>query len=351
MEARNKLFGFWEPKLEKMRRKEITKLQTYRLKEIMKRVFENNIFYRKRLKEAKIDLDHFNSIDDLQKIPFTIKDDLKNNYPLGLLSVAPEDVVRIHTSSGTTGNPIVVPYSKNDVKNWTNCMSRCLTMSGVNRKDVFQVIVGYGMFTGGLGFHYGAEQIGAMVVPSSTGNTRRQVKFMKDFGVTAFTSIPSYALYLAEVAQGLGINPEKDLKVQTISCGAEAWSEATRRKLEAVFDCPVFNSYGLAEVCGPGVAFECSQQNGLHLWEDNFIIIPNIYNELFIRERKSKYIYDSFDVFFINGIIEILMDVLGIEKLSFEHNKELKHFTRGNSKKYPEIVQMIERELDKVVIE
>jgi phenylacetate-CoA ligase len=224
-----------------------------------------------RLKEADISPSSVKTLVDLYRLPFTTKDDLRENYPFGFLSVSIEDVVRIHASSGTTGIPVVVSYTRGDLDNWSNCIARCLAMSGVGRKDVYQVILGYGMFTGGLGFHYGAEKVGATVIPSATGNTRRQVRLMKDFGVTAFTSIPSYTLYMAEVAQQLGVEPSEDLKVKTISCGAEAWSKATRKRLETIFDCTVFNSYGLAEVCGPGVAFECIQQDGMHVWDDYFI--------------------------------------------------------------------------------
>jgi len=263
---------FWEPAVEKMSRKELLKLQDKRLRHILNYAYRNIRFYKDALKKAKVNPASIRSRSDLWKVPFTRKDDLRANYPFKLLATSMEKVCRVHTSSGTTGLPTVVAYTRNDLENWINCIARCLTMTGVTSKDVFQVILGYGLFTGGLGFHYGAERIGAAVVPSATGKTRRQIMVMKDFGVTAFTSIPSYTLYLAEVAQQQGINPRKDLNIRTISCGAESWSEGVRRKIENVFGCSVFNSYGLSEVCGPGVAFECTMQSGLHVWSDHFLV-------------------------------------------------------------------------------
>jgi len=267
-----KLNRFWQPKIEKMSRGELERLQNRRLKHILKHTHENSPFYRRKFKSEKVDYRSIRSAADLSKIPFTTKEDLRDNYPFGFQATPMEDVVRIHTSSGTTGNPTVVLYTRRDLENWSNCLARCLTMTGVEKNDVFQVILGYGMFTGGLGFHYGAEKIGAAVVPASTGNTKRQIKLMRDFGVTAFTSIPSYTLYLAEVAQEQGIDVANDLKVKTISCGAEAWSEAVRKKIEGLFGCPAFNSYGFSEAFGPGVAFECCMQEGLHFWADQFLI-------------------------------------------------------------------------------
>jgi phenylacetate-CoA ligase len=237
----------------------------------VKHAYLNSPFYRERLKAAKVDLASIHSTTDLRKLTFTEKEDLRKCYPFGLSAKPLAEVSRIHTSSGTTGDPTVVLYTAKDLDNWVNSLARCLTMTGVERGDIFQVILGYGLFTGGLGFHYAAERVGATVIPASTGNTRRQVKLMKDFGVTAFTSIPSYTLYLAEVAEEQGINPAENLKVKTISCGAEVWSESIRRRIEKVFGCSVFNSYGLSEVGGPGVAFECMMQNGLHVWSDQFM--------------------------------------------------------------------------------
>ncbi|MEM3023050.1 MAG: phenylacetate--CoA ligase [Candidatus Bathyarchaeia archaeon] len=264
--------AFWEPGAERLSPKQIEEVQSEGLRGLIRRVYEGSAFYRRLLRDRGIGPDSIRSVEDLEKLPFTTKEDLRDNYPFGLLAVPFSKVVRIHTSSGTTGNPTVVAYSKRDLEVWANCIARCLTMTGVTPEDVFQVILGYGLFTGGLGFHYGAELIGAKVVPSSTGGTKRQIKLMKDFEVTAFTSIPSYALYLGETAIEMGIDPSKDLKVKTISCGAESWSEGTREKLEELFGCMVFNSYGLSEVGGPGVAFECIAQDGLHVWSDHFLV-------------------------------------------------------------------------------
>jgi phenylacetate-CoA ligase len=262
---------FWEPKLERLNRKDLKQLQSRRLRNLVKYVYENSRFYRSALKKVNVDPSSIRGIDDLGKLPFTTKEDLRDNYPLGMLSTSNRNLSRVHTSSGTTGNPTVVAYTRNDLENWWNTLARCLTMTGVTREDIFQTILGYGLFTGGLGFHYGAEKIGATVVPSSTGNTKRQVKLMKDFNVTAFTSIPSYTIHLAEVAEKQGIDLEEDLKIRTISCGAESWSERAREKIQKMFGCMAFNSYGLSEVGGPGVAFECLEQNGLHIWADHFI--------------------------------------------------------------------------------
>lgn len=263
---------FWQPEIEKMQPKEIKSLQLKRLKHILKYVYDNNSFYRSVLNKKGLDPSSIKSLTDLPKIPFTTKEDFKDNYPFGLLSVPLEKISRIQTSSGTTGDPTVVAYTQNDLEIWSECIARCLTMTGVGKEDIFQVILGYGLFTGGLGFHYGAERIGAKVIPASTGNTKRQVKLIKDFGVTAFTSIPSYTLYMAEVAREEGVDVETDLKIKTISCGAESWSQSTRTKIENTFCCSVFNSYGIAEIIGPGVAFECVMQDGLHVWEDHFLV-------------------------------------------------------------------------------
>ena len=215
-----KLNRFWQPKIEKMSSKELEELQNRRLCATLKHAYENSHFYRKKIKRNRTDYKSINSVSDLPKIPFTTKEDLRDKYPFGFLATPMENIVIIHASSGTTGNPTVVFYTKNDLENWANCIARCLTMTGVEKGDIFQVILGYGLFTGGLGFHYGAEKIGATVVPSATGNTKRQIKLMKDFGVTAFTSIPSYTLYLAEVAQEQGVDVAEDLNIKTISCGA-----------------------------------------------------------------------------------------------------------------------------------
>ncbi len=262
---------FWRPSVEKLTLNQLKKLQTKRLRSTVKYAYENSPFYRRKFTEKGLRPDSIRTIDDLRKIPFTSKSDFRDNYPLGLLASPLADVVRLHVSSGTTGDPTVVAYTRNDLEVWSECAARCLTMTGVSKRDIFQVILGYGLFTGGLGFHYGAEKIGATVVPSSTGNTQRQIKLMHDLKVPAFTSIPSYALHLAEAAKNAGVDPAKDLKIRSISCGAEVWSENTRKRIQKEFGCRVFNSYGLSEMCGPGVAFECFKQVGMHLWNDYFL--------------------------------------------------------------------------------
>ncbi|MBS7650154.1 MAG: phenylacetate--CoA ligase [Candidatus Bathyarchaeia archaeon] len=279
---------FWQPKIEKMPPKSLIKIQTIRLKETIRNLFKKNTFYRRKLLEKGLKPTDIKGVDQLEMLPFTTKFDFRENYPLGLLACSMSRVIRLHASSGTTGDPTIVAYTRRDIENWADCIARCLTMTGITERDVFQVILGYGLFTGGLGFHYGAEKIGATVVPSATGNTRRQVKLMRDLKVTAFTSIPSYTLYLAETAKASGIDPEKDLNVNSVSCGAEVWSEATRKRIEREFGCKVYNSYGLSEVCGPGVAFECSMQDGLHLWGDHFlaeIVDPKTGERLGVEEE------------------------------------------------------------------
>jgi phenylacetate-CoA ligase len=263
---------FWRPSIEKLSAKQLGELQNRRLKSIVSCAYEKSPFYRRVFKERKIRPISIRTIDDLQRLPFTSKTDFRDNYPLGLLAAPLSEVVRLHVSSGTTGDPTVVAYTRRDLDSWSDCIARCLTMTGITRNDVFQVILGYGLFTGGLGFHYGAEKIGAAVVPASAGNTQRQIKLMHDLQVTAFTSIPSYTLFLAETARGLGIDPARDLKIRSISCGAEVWTESTRERIEKEFGCQVFNSYGLSEMCGPGVAFECVRQDGMHIWGDHFLV-------------------------------------------------------------------------------
>jgi len=260
---------FWQPKIEKLSPAQLRQLQERRLRSTFVYAYKNSRFYRKLFKEEKLDSGSIRTAKDIEKIPFTSKTHFRDNYPLGLL--ASNSIIRIHASSGTTGDPTIVAYSRNDIESWSDCIARCLTMSGITRQDRFQIILGYGLFTGGLGFHYGAEKIGTTVVPSGTGNTKRQVKLMRDLHVTAFTSIPSYSLYLAETAEGLGIEPSVDLEIKSISCGAEVWSQSIRKRIENKFGCQVFNSYGLSEMFGPGVAFECIKQDGMHVWSDHFI--------------------------------------------------------------------------------
>ncbi|MCC6013898.1 MAG: phenylacetate--CoA ligase [Candidatus Verstraetearchaeota archaeon] len=254
----------------KLSRQEIIELQNKRLRAIIKYAYENSPFYRRKF--SKIDIDSIRTKEDLKKIPFTTKDDVRENYPLGLLAVDFSKIIRFHASSGTTGNPTIVAYTKKDLENWTELCARCLELVGVTSNDVIQIAYGYGLFTGGLGFHYGAEKIGAKVIPTSTGNTKRQIKLMKDLGTTVICCTPSYALYLAETAKEENIDPKKDLKLRIGIFGAEPWSENTRKKLEENFVENAYDIYGMAELTGPGVAIECKYKNGLHVWEDYFIV-------------------------------------------------------------------------------
>ncbi|MDG6243157.1 MAG: phenylacetate--CoA ligase [Methanolobus sp.] len=261
---------YWQPKYETMKREELAQLQSKRLKKTAASVYENVAFYRDKFRQLGIGPDDIRSVEYISKLPMTRKTDLRDNYPFGLFAVPKKDVIRIHASSGTSGKPTVVGYTKNDIENWSDLMARNLTMVGLDNDDVFQNAVNYGLFTGGLGFHYGVERIGAMTVPSGTGNTCRQLEMMMDFGVTAMHCTPSYALYLAETAREMDIVDKLSLRVGCF--GAEPWSSNTRKQLENALDIKAYDSYGLSELMGPGVAFECEEQDGLHIWSDHFFV-------------------------------------------------------------------------------
>jgi phenylacetate-CoA ligase len=254
-----------------MPKKDLMELQFKRLKHTVKNAYENVPFYRKKLKEARIHPDDIKKREDVSKLPFTVKEDLRDTYPFGLFAVPKEKLVRIHTSSGTSGKPKVVGYTKRDLDNWINMVARCLYMTGIRNHDVFQNMVSYALFTGGLGMHYGAELIGAMVVPSATGNTERQISYIQDFGTTAIHATPSYALHIKEVAEKMDLRPD-ELGLKIGCFGAEPWSDSMRKRLEESFGLKAFDSYGLSEMNGPGVAFECEEQNGLHIWADHYFI-------------------------------------------------------------------------------
>ncbi|MBR6087317.1 MAG: phenylacetate--CoA ligase [Prevotella sp.] len=262
---------YLDPELETMSREEIEKLQVERLKETVSRCM-NNPIYKKRLEEAGVSADNITSVDDIRRIPFTTKDDLRNNYPFGLASVPLEECVRLHSSSGTTGNPTVILHTQNDLDEWANQVARNLWMVGLRPNDVFQNSSGYGMFTGGLGFQYGAERLGMLTVPAAAGNSLRQIKFMKDFGTTAVHAVPSYVTRLYEVMQEQGVDPRKDTKLKVLAIGAEPHSEEQRQRIQNMLGVKAYNSFGMSEMCGPGVGFECKEQNGLHFWEDYYIV-------------------------------------------------------------------------------
>jgi len=262
----------WNNEFETLPPEALEALQLKRLKNIVEKVYATVPFYRQRFKEHGITPDNIKSLSDLQKLPFTTKQDLRDNYPFGMFAVPKEQVVRIHASSGTTGKPTVVGYTKRDIETWAELMARTFSAAGVKKGDVLQNAYGYGLFTGGLGAHYGAELLGASVIPISGGNSKKQIMIMKDFGTTAISCTPSYALSLYEVAQEEGIDL-KDLPVKVGVFGAEPWTDSMRKEIEEKWDIDAVDIYGLSEVIGPGVAFECLEaKNGMHINEDHFIV-------------------------------------------------------------------------------
>lgn len=262
---------YLHPEFEKLTRSEIEVLQTERLKKTVRQCM-NSEFYRRRFAESHIDPDDIRSLSDLSRIPFTTKQDLRDSYPFGMSAVPLSRVVRLHSSSGTTGTPTVILHTQRDLDEWANAVARCLYMVGLRPGDIFQNSSGYGMFTGGLGFQYGAERLGMLTVPAAAGNTKRQIKFITDFGTTALHAIPSYAGRLYEVIEEMGIDPRRDTHLRTLIIGAEPHSEEQRRRIEQMLGVKAYNSFGMSEMCGPGVAFECTEQNGLHIWEDYYIV-------------------------------------------------------------------------------
>ncbi len=260
-------------KEETMSRQEIEEIQLARLKETVKLNWEKVPAYRKKMEDAGVTPDDIKELKDLAKLPFVTKQDLRDNYPFGLFSVPKEELVRIHASSGTTGKPTVVGYTKRDLEMWTECVSRIAAMGGATRQDVAQICFGYGMFTGALGLHFGLENIGATIVPSSTGNSEKQIMYMQDFGTTLLVATPSYALRLAEVALQMGIDPKKDLNVKIGLVGSELLTEAMRAEMHKLWgdQMIVTSNYGMSELMGPGVSGECEYMDGMHINEDYFI--------------------------------------------------------------------------------
>jgi phenylacetate-CoA ligase len=262
---------YWDKEKECMPRENLLELQLRRLKEAVYRVYAFVPAYKAKFDALGIKPDDINTLDDLKKMPFTTKQDLRDNYPFSLFAVPMSEVVRIHSSSGTTGKPTVVGYTRKDLDIWTELMARAITSAGGTKRSVIQNAYGYGLFTGGLGVHYGAERIGASVIPSSGGNTQRQIMLMQDFGTTLLTCTPSYALFMAEVMSEMGIKPS-DLKIEAGIFGAEPWSENMRREIENKLSINAFDIYGLSEIIGPGVAIECPYRTGLHIAEDHFLV-------------------------------------------------------------------------------
>lgn len=261
----------WNQEYESMSRPRLQELQLKRLRQTLRRVEEKVPMYKERFRQAGITADDIRSLDDLRHVPFTYKQDLRDNYPFGLFAVPMDEVVRVHASSGTTGKMTVVGYTKNDISTWSEVMARTLTCAGATSRDMVQIAYGYGLFTGGLGAHYGAERLGATVVPISGGNTKRQLQIMQDFGTTVLACTPSYALYLAETAAEEGIDV-KQLPLKAGIFGAEPWSENMRKEIEAKLGIKAIDIYGLSEIIGPGVSSECQEQNGLHVFEDHFLV-------------------------------------------------------------------------------
>ncbi len=258
---------YWEKEIETIDRNGLQEYQLNKLNDTLNQAKKSK-FYSTKLKN----ITKIKSLNDIKNLPFTTKQDLRDNFPYGLLSVDLTDVVRLHSSSGTTGNPTVVLHTKNDLEEWSNLIARSMYMTGVRKNDIFQNMMGYGLFTGGLGFHYGAEKLGTMVLPVGPGNSKKQIWFMRNFKTTTVHILPSYALHLYSYFKELSIDPVKDLNLKTFFIGAEPHSEEIRKKIEDLYNVNVFNSYGLSEMNGPGVAFECEHKNGLHIWEDNYYV-------------------------------------------------------------------------------
>ncbi len=267
-------------KEETLSRDEIEKIQLERLKETVKRVYEKVPAYRAKMEAAGVTPDDIVTLKDIQKLPFTTKQDMRDNYPYGLFTVPKKELRRIHASSGTTGKPTVVGYTDHDLDIWKECVARLAVAGGATDEDVAQICFGYGMFTGALGLHNGLEKVGAAIVPSSTGNTEKQLMYMKDFGSTLLVATPSYAMRIAEVAQQIGIDIKKELQIKTLLLGSELMTEAMRNELHKVWgeDVNITQNYGMSELIGPGVSGECLELNGMHINEDHFIaevIDPN----------------------------------------------------------------------------
>jgi phenylacetate-CoA ligase len=259
----------WNRHFECMDRSELRRVQGERLRETVERVYFNVPYYRHKMQEAGLAPENIQTIEDIVKLPFTTKNDLRDTYPFGMFAVPMSEIVRLHASSGTTGKPTVVGYTRNDISTWSEVMARTLTSSGADRNDFIQIAYGYGLFTGGLGLHYGGEKIGASVIPVSGGNTNRQLQLMHDFGTTVLACTPSYALHLAEAIEESDIDIN-ELKLKVGVFGAEPWTENMRREIEQKLKIKAIDIYGLSEVIGPGVAFECMEQKGLHISEDHF---------------------------------------------------------------------------------
>lgn len=262
----------FDPRVETMAQDELKALQLTRLQKTVARCYNNSSFYKKKMDEARVKPEDIRTLDDLRRLPFTNKTDLRDNYPFGMFSAPMEEIVRVHASSGTTGKPTTVGYTKNDIEAWSGCTARALACAGAGKNDVVQVSYGYGLFTGGLGLHYGVERLGATVLPISSGNTQRQIMLMQDFGTSILACTPSYALMLGETMRDMGVDRSK-LRLKAGVFGAEPWTEGMRKQIEELMGIDALDIYGLSETMGPGVAIECREEkHGLHIWEDQFIV-------------------------------------------------------------------------------
>ncbi len=262
---------YWEKDIETMDRDRLAAIQLERLRETLKKAKKSS-YYSEIFKKIGLDTDRVNSLDVIGEIPFTIKDDLREHWPYGFLAVSKDELIRMHSSSGTTGRATVIFHTAGDIEKWTNLVARSMYMAGMRKGDVFQNMMSYGLFTGGLGFHYAAEKVGALVIPAGAGNSKRQIQLLRDFETTVIHIIPSYALLLSTVFEEVGVDPAKDTKLRMAFLGAEPHSEKMRKKIEEIYGFKGYNSYGLSEMNGPGVAFECPFQSGLHIWEDQFFV-------------------------------------------------------------------------------
>ena len=262
---------YWSEEIETMPRKQLEQFQAERLRKTVE-IAMGSEFYAPILKQRGITLESIKSVNDINRFPFTTKNDLRSTYPFGMASVPLSKVVRLHSSSGTTGNPTVILHTQRDIDQWADAMARSLYATGLRNTDIIQNTSGYGMFTGGLGIQYASERLGALTVPAGAGNSKRHVKFIMDFGTTALHCIPSYATRLAAVFEEMGINPATGTTVKTLIIGAEPHSEAQRKRIEDIWGAKAYNNFGMSEMCGPGVAIECQEQNGMHIWEDNYIV-------------------------------------------------------------------------------
>jgi len=263
--------NLFNKKMEMLPRKEIRELQLKRLKETVKKLYENVPFYQNKFKELKIKPTDIKTLEDIRKLPLTTKDDLRNNSPFGMMATSLDNCIELHASSGTTGIPITVCYTPNDIDVWSEVMARCLSMSGLTKKDIFQNPIPYGTFTGAFGFHYGAQKVGALVIPSGMGQSERQLKLMDYYGTTFISGVASYAMRLSQVAQEMGIDLKK-LKVRNGLFGAEMFTPGLKKRIMNAWNMDVHDIYGLTEMCGPGVSTDCDQHDGLHLWEDHFLM-------------------------------------------------------------------------------